>query len=184
MIDLSDLTTLLFGVALILLLLVVLAFRQAVSLRLDRRAIRDPETGIFAADFIQEVYQSELRRAERTGVPFSVALVTVRPANDGGRKAAPSGVISIARRLQQQLRGSDFVGRLQNNHFVVILPETWEEDARQVAARIRAAFGADSRGGPALTCEIGMSTWRPEQTDVWTIAQSQLSQVAATARSG
>jgi len=175
----------LLGVAVISLLLVVLGLRQVVFRRLADRSIRDPETGVYTSDFIQEVYQSELRRAERTGVPFSVALVSPHlPANAGNSPSGQDGLAaSVAHWLQQHLRGSDYVGRLEDSRFVVILPETWEDDARSVAARITSAFhvkGKESTGW--LSCDIGIATWRPEATDVWNIAEKQLHRIGTATR--
>jgi diguanylate cyclase (GGDEF)-like protein len=172
-------------VAVISLLLVVLGLRQVVFRRLADRSIRDPETGVYTADFIQEVYQSELRRAERTGVPFSVALVSPHLSNSGSANApGQTGLAaSVAHWLQQHLRGSDYVGRLEDDRFVAILPETWEDDARSVAARITSAFQFKG-GGTAkwLSCDIGIATWRPEATDVWNTAEKQLQRVTAVAQ--
>ena len=170
------------GVAMISLLLVVLGLRQVVSRRLADRSIRDPETGVYTSDFIQEVYQSELRRAERTGVPFSVALVSPHlPGNVSSNPSAHDGVAtSVAHWLQQHLRGSDYVGRLEDSRFVVILPETWEDDARSVAARITSALHLKgSEKSTWLSCDIGIATWRPEATDVWSIAEKQLQRTGA-----
>jgi GGDEF domain-containing protein len=177
----SEWTTVLLAVAVISLLLVVLGLRQVVFRRLADRSIRDPETGVYTADFIQEIYQSELRRAERTGVPFSVALVTPHlPAPGAGQDGVAA---SVAHWLQQHLRGSDYVGRLDDNRFVAILPETWEDDARSVAARITAAFQFKGAGGGKwLSCDIGIATWRPEATDVWNSAEKQLQRVTAVAQ--
>jgi GGDEF domain-containing protein len=172
----AEWTAVLLGIAVVSLLLVVLGLRQVVFRRLADRSIRDPETGVYTADFIQEVYQSELRRAERTGVPFSLALVTPHLPPATGPTAVPmNGVApSVAHWLQQHLRGSDYVGRLENNRFVVILPETWEDDARSVAARITSAFQFKGHSGKWLSCDIGIATWRPEATDVWNTAEQQL----------
>jgi len=181
----TEWTTVLLGVAIISLLLVVLGLRQVVFRRLADRSIRDPETGVYTADFIQEVYQSELRRAERTGVPFSVALVSPHlPANLNPGAAGQDGLAaSVAHWLQQHLRGSDYVGRLEENRFVAILPETWEDDARSVATRITSAFQFKGGGsGKWLSCDIGIATWRPESTDVWNTAEKQLHRVTAVAQ--
>ena len=175
----TEWTTVLLGVAVVSLLLVVLGLRQILFRRLADRSIRDPETGVYTADFIQEVYQSELRRAERTGVPFSVALVAPHVPPNMAASGGQNGIAaSVAHWLQQHLRGSDYVGRLDDNRFVAILPETWEDDARSVAARITSAFQFKGGGGKWLSCDIGIATWRPEATDVWNIAEKQLHRVS------
>ncbi|MBI2247982.1 MAG: hypothetical protein HYU65_08625, partial [Armatimonadetes bacterium] len=117
----SEWTTILYGVAILCLLGVVFGLRRLIQLRMADRVIRDPLTGAYTPDFIQEIYQTELRRAERTGVPFSIALVSIRDTD----KAAADIPMALARWLKQNMRGCDYVGRLDTNQFVVILPETW-----------------------------------------------------------
>ena len=165
-----EFTTVMLAVATISLLLVVMGLRRIVLRRLADRVIRDPETGVYTADFIQEVYQSELRRADRTGVPFSLALVIPHPSAGG----EASFFASVAKWLTQYLRGSDYIGRLESNRFVVILPETWEDDALTLLQRLNFAFKNKQLAEAWLTAEIGIATWRPEATDVWREAENQL----------
>jgi len=158
------------AVATISLLLVVLGLRRIVLRRLADRVIRDPETGAYTADFIHEVYQSELRRADRTGVPFSLALVIPHPPAAG----PPGFFASVAKWLTEHLRGSDYIGRLEDDRFVVILPETWEDDALTLIQRLNFAFKSKQLAEAWLAADIGIATWRPEAPDVWREAEKQV----------
>ena len=158
------------AVATISLLLVVLGLRRIVLRRLADRVIRDPETGAYTADFIQEVYQSELRRADRTGVPFSLALVIPHPPASAG----VGFLASVAKWLTQYLRGSDYIGRLEDGRFVVILPETWEDDALTLVQRLNFSYKNKQLAEAWLSADIGIATWRPEATDVWGEAERHL----------
>lgn len=175
----SEWTTILYGVAILCLLGVVFGLRRLIQLRMADRVIRDPLTGAYTPDFIQEIYQTELRRAERTGVPFSIALVSIRDTD----KAAADIPMALARWLKQNMRGCDYVGRLDTNQFVVILPETWDEDARTVASRIHGAFKLRSGrdGQDTVACDVAVETWRPDAPDVWTGASRQLEQAVTPA---
>lgn len=167
----SEWVTILYGVAFLCLLGVIFGLRRFIQLRMADRVIRDPMTGAYTPDFIHEIYQTELRRAERTGVPFSVALVSIR---DTG-KASIDIPVALARWLKQNLRGCDYVGRLEPNQFVVILPETWDEDARSVAVRIHGAFKVrGGNGQETVACDVAVETWRPDAPDVWNGASRQL----------
>lgn len=165
-----EFTTVMLAVATIALLLVVLGLRRIVLRRLSDRVIRDPETGAYTADFIQEVYQSELRRADRTGVPFSLALVTPHPP-EGAGVGFPA---AVAKWLTEHLRGSDYLGRLADGRFVAILPETWDDDALTLMQRLNFAFKNKQVAEVWLSADIGIATWRPEAPDVWREAQRQL----------
>ena len=168
--DNPEFTAVMLAVATISLLLVVLGLRRIVLRRLADRVIRDPETGVYTADFVQEVYQSELRRADRTGVPFSLALVVPHPPASAGA----GFLASVAKWLTQYLRGSDYIGRLEDDRFVLILPETWEDDALTLVQRLNFSFKNKQLAEAWLSADIGIATWRPEATDVWREAERQL----------
>lgn len=165
-----EFTTIMLAIATIALLLVILGLRRIVLRRLADRVIRDPETGAYTSDFIQEVYQSELRRADRTGVPFSLALVVPHPPEN----AAAGFPAAMAKWLTEYLRGSDYIGRLEDDRFVVILPETWDDDALTLVQRLNFAFKNKQLAEAWLSADIGIATWRPEAPDVWHEAEKQL----------
>jgi GGDEF domain-containing protein len=171
-----DLRVQLLALAVLLLLVAVFVLRRILARRTADRALRDPLTGVYTADFMREVYQAELRRAERTGVPFSVALVTLRDEAGSTRPLPADAEVAAARWLRENLRGSDYIGRLGGGRFAIVLPETWEEDARIVLARIDRTFRYRPRGGSDrwLTCTVGMATWSPEQPEAWEEAERTL----------
>lgn len=172
-----DIPVQLLALAVILLLVAVFGLRRLVLRRMADRAIRDLQTGTYTADFIQEVYQAELRRAERTGVPFSVALVALRGEDESGKALPADAPAAAAEWLRSNLRSSDYIGRLDERRFAMVLPETWEEDARIVMARIDGSFHYQPRANEKerwLACSIGVGTWTPEAPDVWTVAVKQL----------
>lgn len=182
-------TTLLYAVAIVSLLVAVFGLRRLVLRRMADRSIRDPRTGAYTADFIQEIYQAELKRAERTGVPFSVALVALRhPTQPSGQQPGPHPdelPLAMVKWLRKNLRGSDYAGRLDRDRFILILPETWEEDARALAGRINGSFRYQpKRNGSEvwLTCDVGVATWSPEEPDVWNTAGKQLERLAGASK--
>lgn len=172
-----DIPVQLLALAVILLLVAVFGLRRLVLRRMADRAIRDLQTGTYTADFIQEVYQAELRRAERTGVPFSVALVALRGEDEAGKALPADAPTAAAQWLRSNLRSSDYIGRLEERRFAMVLPETWEEDARIVMARIDGSFHYQPRATEKerwLACSLGVATWTPEAPDVWAVAVKQL----------
>jgi len=104
----------LLALAIVLLLVAVFVLRRLVRRRMADRAMRDPETGTYTAGFIQEVYEAELRRAERTGVPFSVALVALRDDVGSGKPLPSDAPLAAAQWLRESLRGSDYIGGLMS----------------------------------------------------------------------
>ncbi|MDQ7819508.1 MAG: GGDEF domain-containing protein [Armatimonadota bacterium] len=179
-----DLRVQLLALAALLLLVAVFVLRRILLRRTSDRALRDPLTGAYTADFMREVYQAELLRAERTGVPFSVALVALRDEDGPARPLPADAEVAAARWLRENLRGSDYIGRVAAGRFAVVLPETWEEDARIVLARIDRSFRHRPRGGPDrwLTCRVGMATWTPEEPEAWEKAERALEGALRAAR--
>jgi GGDEF domain-containing protein len=156
-----------------------------VQRRLADRAIRDAPTGTYTADFIQEVYQAELRRAERTGVPFTVALVALRDEGSARKPLPTDAPAAAAQWLRSNLRSSDYIGRMDEARFALVIPETWEEDARIVMSRIDGSFQYKPRGNgkeQGLVCSVGMSTWTPETPDAWGGASKDLETALHTPR--
>ena len=181
--------TILLGAAVASLVLVLLGLRRLALRRIAERSIRDPLTGAYTLDFIQEIYQAEIRRAERTGVPFSVAVVAIHDLATTLSRHATVHLddvwVALARWLQSNLRGCDYVGRADADRFVLILPETWEDDARAVSKRISVSFNHHPKGMDReipLTCDIGIATWTPEDADPWIVAVKQLEKLDAVAR--
>src|SRR5437667_11792651 len=125
----------LLGVAIVLLLVAVYGLRRLVRRRIADRAMRDSETGAYTAGFIEEVYQAELRRAERTGVPFSVALVALQDEAGSGKPLPLDAPAAAAHWLRECLRGSDYIGRLEECRFALDMVEVLRVGAHRVRGR-------------------------------------------------
>lgn len=171
----------------IALIAVFVGVRRLAMRRIAERPIHDPATGAYTLEFIREVYHAEMRRAERTGVPFSVAVVSIHDPV-GTRQRTQASLeelwVALARWLQSNLRGCDYIGRVDPERFVLILPETWDDDARAVTKRINVSFAHRPKGDTAtiwLTCDIGIATWAPDTNDPWAAAGNQLKKLAAVA---
>ncbi len=179
--------TIFLAAAIIALIVVLVGLRRLTLRRIADRTIRDPQTGAYTLDFIREVYEAEVRRAERTGVPFSVAVVAIHDL--AGTLQRTQITIqelwaALTAWLQVNLRGCDYIGHTEQNRFVLILPETWEDDARSVTKRINVSFPHQPKGvGEAiwLTCDIGIATWTPDDSDPWGLAGKQLDRLEVVA---
>ncbi len=165
----------LLATAAVLLTIVLFAVRDILRRRRMERAIRDRLTGAYSSDFVHEVYEAELRRAARTGVPFSVAFLALHERD--GSKTAVGAQVALAKWLHRNIRSSDYVGRLGNEEFVLVLPETWEDDAADLLRRISTSIRySPSSGGREvnLTWDSSVATWSPEHPAVWEAARERL----------
>ena len=101
---------------------------RRLRVRASRRKIQ-----MHSVDSLRYIVQRERFRADRTGRKFS--LIAIRFLDSPLAKS--DGEESLISWLQQELRITDDVGRLDDGRFGVVLPETDAEGAEFVADRIR-----------------------------------------------
>ena len=104
-------------------------------------AATDPLTGQFNRRTFFELAQREMDRYQRFGRPLSWIMFDVdwfKQINDKyGHSAGDQVLVAIAERCCQVIRHVDVFGRYGGDEFVILLPETGYEMARDVAERIR-----------------------------------------------
>jgi diguanylate cyclase (GGDEF)-like protein len=104
-------------------------------------AATDPLTGQLNRRTFFELAQREIDRYQRFGRPLSWIMFDVdwfKQINDRyGHSAGDQVLFSIAERCCQVIRHVDVFGRYGGDEFVILLPETGHEMARDVAERIR-----------------------------------------------
>jgi diguanylate cyclase (GGDEF)-like protein len=132
-------------------------------------AVTDELTGAGTRRFILERLTEELGRARRYGRVLSCALLDLDGLSringsvgaDGG-DAVLRGASGAAR---AQLRRSDALGRLRDDEFLFVLPETDAAGARIIGERLRLAVGSLQvlHAGITLqtTASLGLSTFDP-----------------------
>ncbi|WP_205617321.1 sensor domain-containing diguanylate cyclase [Pelomicrobium methylotrophicum] len=110
---------------------------------LHRQSIRDPLTGLFNRRYLEESLRREVARAERTHRPLALLMLDVdyfKRFNDThGHEAGDAVLRALGRLLRQSVREGDIACRFGGEEFVVLLPETTLEIARQRAEKIRDA---------------------------------------------
>ncbi|HVL01713.1 MAG TPA: diguanylate cyclase, partial [Dongiaceae bacterium] len=112
---------------------------------LAKLSMTDPLTGLHNRRYFDEVLASEILRGQRQQTPLSLVLVDVdhfKRINDTyGHLIGDECLKLVATTLRQVVaRGTDLVARYGGEEFAVILPATSEDDARQLAERIRVAI--------------------------------------------
>jgi two-component system cell cycle response regulator len=130
-------------------------------------AVMDALTGLHNRRYL-EVHLKVLMDAARTGgSPLSVVVIDVdkfKSVNDThGHDAGDNVLREVARRIQRNTRGIDLACRLGGEEFVIVMPDTGIERARQVGERVRAciageAFRVDRDLEVSVTASVGVAT--------------------------
>jgi diguanylate cyclase (GGDEF)-like protein len=125
-------------------------------------AISDSLTGLANYRRLVDVLQSELERSGRTNRSFSILLMDLdglKLINDRhGHLTGSQSLCRVASILRLQCRSIDTAARYGGDEFALVLPETKEFDAQQVADRIRNCLLADEEH-PPLSLSIGIATF-------------------------
>lgn len=144
--------------------LVVMTKEQA-DARNQSLAMRDELTGLINRRSLLESLAQQLSMAKRHGQPMAVLMVDIdffKRVNDThGHLSGDKVLKAMTAVIAQRARGQDLLGRLGGEEFLVILPNTSEEGARQLAENLRqgvaaASFQAVSGAPIAITVSIGL----------------------------
>ena len=136
--------------------------RRAVEGRLRQLAVTDPLTGLANHRHLMHALQTEVERSLRSGRSFAILLLDLdrlKRINDRHGHLVGSRVLRrVANVLWTSCRSTDIAARFGGDEFVVILPESGDATAHQVAERISARLAADPEQPPA-SVSIGIAVF-------------------------
>ncbi len=141
---------------------------------LDRLAHFDALTGVFNARATRLELTMAIRVAARTSAKLSIALIDVdhfKKVNDvHGHMVGDRVLQRLGQLLMQHFRGSDMVGRLGGEEFLVIMPGASAEDTNRLVDSVRRSFPQACQGNsgeaglPPATFSAGVAEWDKLQT--------------------
>jgi diguanylate cyclase (GGDEF)-like protein len=136
-------------------------------------SVRDGLTGCFNRAHALEVLDGEIRRARRSKLPLSLIMFDLdnfKEINDRhGHLCGDAALAAIGARMKAELRGSDFKCRYGGDEFMVILPDTPLQGAKQVSDNLRLAFESHPISWNAdqvkITASFGVGVVNPTDQD-------------------
>ncbi|MGB8593501.1 MAG: diguanylate cyclase [Candidatus Acidiferrales bacterium] len=113
----------------------------------QEQAITDGLTGVKTHRFLMEALSAEWKRSTRANRPFSLVLMDLdrfKFVNDFyGHLEGDVVLQRVGHILEQNCRRSDVVARYGGDEFVILMPETSVEQARQLATKLRGWVASD-----------------------------------------
>jgi diguanylate cyclase (GGDEF)-like protein len=108
----------------------------------DEVAYQDPETGVGNPRQFELEWERQIARCQRRGEPFSVAVVRVLGAGEGGELLESAALVAAAHRLAQTTRTEDCLCRVARQGFAVLLAGSAVWGAQAYVERARERFAA------------------------------------------
>ncbi|MDH3767448.1 MAG: sensor domain-containing diguanylate cyclase [Gammaproteobacteria bacterium] len=140
--------------------------------RLRRSGLTDPLTNWHNRRYLEVRLTEEIARAQRSGYTVSCLMIDVdhfKQVNDSlGHLAGDEVLQEVSRRVATQVRGSDVAARFGGEEFIVVLPDTEQRFARNLAERVRRVVRAtpilaDEGCALTITVSVGVAATRPRR---------------------
>jgi diguanylate cyclase (GGDEF)-like protein len=134
------------------------------ALEYEKESARtDYLTGAANSRLFYDLVQMEIGRFQRYERPFTLANIDLdhfKAVNDRfGHSVGDQVLRSVVSSIRKYLRKTDVVARLGGDEFALLLPETNQESARVVLAKIQSGLlEAMQRGNWPITFSIGVLT--------------------------
>jgi len=116
--------------------------------QLRELASREPLTGLYNRRYFNDVLQRSFAEARRYRHDLSCVMIDLdgfKGVNDAyGHQIGDDLLVVTAATISSQLRGADVAARFGGDEFILIMPQTDADSARNVAERIRTQFMRDA----------------------------------------
>lgn len=140
---------------------------------LQKRALRDPLTGVYNRLFLDEALEKEVRRCARVAAPVGVIFCDIdhfKKLNDTyGHPFGDLVLQKVAKAYSETIRDSDTLARYGGEEFVILAVEPTEKGLEKLAERIRARIEAEEilHEGTRVpvTVSVGAAIGLPDRGD-------------------
>ena len=143
--------------------------RDELKAKVNELNIVDEVTGLLNPRGLYQALEPQVSRSRRYNNLLSILIMRVENLSDIklqiGQEKSQRLLIAISQILNDQMRWADTIGHLSDNEFMLIMPETPEDIAEQLAEKIRGRLGELSQLNLAeqqleLRTRFGMVQWK------------------------
>ncbi len=139
----------------------------------EHMASHDALTNVLTRRVFLDTCEQELARCRRHGRSMALLLLDIdhfKVINDThGHQTGDRVLVDFVKRIASLLRRPDQLARFGGEEFVLLLPETGQDEAVTVAERILAHVAEARDGLPPITVSIGVATNRPDEDQIDTL---------------
>jgi diguanylate cyclase (GGDEF)-like protein len=132
--------------------------QEQLSHQLREQSLNDAVTGLPNRRALMLALEPQVSRCRRYLGQMSVVLMGLDSAGSADNNLQR---LAISRLLKDQLRWADLIGCGEAGEFIMILPETGEEDAlklvQKLSVQVAQLPGAD---GASISASFGVTAWR------------------------
>jgi len=111
-----------------------------------KKSTTDPLTGLYNRIKIQEIFLHEQQHFIQNGVQLSMILLDLdnfKSINDQyGHNIGDKYLQALAKTLNKTFRTVDIIGRWGGEEFIILLPKTSLDEAKEIAARLKEQINA------------------------------------------
>ena len=138
--------------------------------RIENIAITDDLTGIFNRRHILSRFAEEFEKVKRLKTNLSCILADIdqfKSVNDThGHLAGDEVLKEISHRIRNTIRAYDILGRYGGEEFLILLPDTGLEDAKNLADRIRVHVKDNPIISSKITISLGVTAMQAQDQTV------------------
>ncbi len=136
---------------------------------LEELAITDDLTGLANQQALKRALDTQVTRSRRYHNPLSLAIIELLDESSPSLVPDDEVVLATSRYLRDRMRWVDFIARWDQNHFMVILPETGSQKGERMIDKIRDNFSdidlPESTSIHTLSLRFGLAEWQKGDDD-------------------
>jgi len=129
----------------------------------DELTITDELTGLANARALGQALSAQVTRTRRYHNPLSIIIVQLSCGSSADEPPPDEVILSTSHYLRNRLRWADIIGRWDHNKFLIILPETGEEDGTRLLQEIEEGFYQtalpEACADTAYQLQFGFANW-------------------------